>query len=89
MSTKLFPSNSCFTVAHLHSCYLAVGLHVTVCWFVVLCFHENHSHSVTVGQKMSLFQLVLQCCPLLKQVPPNSCCYCSCYAYTSCIRLSF
>jgi hypothetical protein len=28
--TKLFPSNSCYTAACLHSCYLAMGLHVTV-----------------------------------------------------------
>jgi hypothetical protein len=30
MSTELFPSNGCCTVACLHSCYLSMGLHVTV-----------------------------------------------------------
>jgi hypothetical protein len=30
VSTELFPSNDCCTVACLHSCYLALGLHVTV-----------------------------------------------------------
>jgi phosphate starvation-inducible membrane PsiE len=30
MSTELFPSNGCYTVACLHSCYLAMGLHVTI-----------------------------------------------------------
>jgi hypothetical protein len=29
--TELFPSNSCYTVACLHSCHLAMGLHVTIC----------------------------------------------------------
>jgi hypothetical protein len=33
VSTELFPSNSCSTVACLHSCYLAMGLHVTVSFF--------------------------------------------------------
>jgi hypothetical protein len=31
VSTELFPSNGCCTVASLHSCYLAIGLHVTIC----------------------------------------------------------
>jgi hypothetical protein len=31
MSTEVFPSNGCCTVACLHRCYLAVGLHVTIC----------------------------------------------------------
>jgi hypothetical protein len=31
MFAELFPSSGCCTVAYLHSCYLAVGLHVTVC----------------------------------------------------------
>jgi hypothetical protein len=30
VSTELFPSNGCCTVACLHSCYLAVGLHATI-----------------------------------------------------------
>jgi hypothetical protein len=30
VSTELFPSNGCCAVACLHSCYLAVGLHVTI-----------------------------------------------------------
>jgi hypothetical protein len=30
MSTELFPSGSCCTVAYLHSCYLAIDLHVTI-----------------------------------------------------------
>jgi hypothetical protein len=30
VSTELFPSNGCCTVACLHSCYLAMGLHVTI-----------------------------------------------------------
>jgi hypothetical protein len=30
LSTELFPSNGCFIVACLHSCYLALGLHVTI-----------------------------------------------------------
>jgi hypothetical protein len=30
MSTELFPRNGCCTVACLHCCYLAVGLHVTI-----------------------------------------------------------
>jgi hypothetical protein len=30
MSTELFLNNGCCTVARLHSCYLAMGLHVTV-----------------------------------------------------------
>jgi hypothetical protein len=29
--TELFPSNGCCTVACLHSCYLALGLHLTMC----------------------------------------------------------
>jgi hypothetical protein len=29
-STELFPSNGCCTVARLQSCYLAMGLHVTI-----------------------------------------------------------
>jgi hypothetical protein len=32
MSTELFPSNGCCTVDCLHSCYLAMGLHVTLCY---------------------------------------------------------
>jgi hypothetical protein len=28
--TELFPSNGCYTVPCLHSCYLAMGLHVTL-----------------------------------------------------------
>jgi hypothetical protein len=32
MSTELFPSNGCCTVACSHSCYLAIGLHVTILW---------------------------------------------------------
>jgi hypothetical protein len=28
VSTELFPSNGCFTVAGLHRCYSTVGLHV-------------------------------------------------------------
>jgi hypothetical protein len=30
VSTDLFPSNGCCTVACLHNCYLAMGLHVTI-----------------------------------------------------------
>jgi hypothetical protein len=30
VSTELFPSNGCYAVACLHSCYLAMGLHVTI-----------------------------------------------------------
>jgi hypothetical protein len=30
VSTELLPSNGCCTIAYLHSCYLAMGLHVTV-----------------------------------------------------------
>jgi hypothetical protein len=30
VSTELFPGNGCCTVACLHSCYLAMGLHVTI-----------------------------------------------------------
>jgi hypothetical protein len=29
VSTELFPSNGCCTVACLHSCYLTTGLHIT------------------------------------------------------------
>jgi hypothetical protein len=36
VSTELFPSNSCCTVTCLHSCYLAVGLHVTVCYWYIM-----------------------------------------------------
>jgi hypothetical protein len=32
VSTQLFPSNGCCTIACLHRCYLVVGLHVTVCF---------------------------------------------------------
>jgi hypothetical protein len=28
--TELFPSNGCYSVACLHSCYLAMGVHVTI-----------------------------------------------------------
>jgi hypothetical protein len=31
VSTESFPSNGCCNIACLHSCYLAMGLHVTVC----------------------------------------------------------
>jgi hypothetical protein len=34
VSTELFPSNSYCTVACLHSCYLAVGLQVTILIFI-------------------------------------------------------
>jgi hypothetical protein len=30
MSTELFPSNGCYIVSCLHSCYLVVDLHVTI-----------------------------------------------------------
>jgi hypothetical protein len=32
MSTELFSGNGCCTVACLHSCYLGVGLYITVCF---------------------------------------------------------
>jgi hypothetical protein len=31
--TELFPSNGCCTVACLHSCYLGMGVHVTILYF--------------------------------------------------------
>jgi hypothetical protein len=34
VSTELFPSNGCCTVACLHSCYLATGLHVPVLYII-------------------------------------------------------
>jgi hypothetical protein len=34
VSTVLFPSNGCCTVAYLQSCYLAISLHVTVLSFL-------------------------------------------------------
>jgi hypothetical protein len=44
VSSELFPSNGCCTVACLHSCYLAMGLHATIYSFwrseiMVLNFH--------------------------------------------------
>jgi hypothetical protein len=29
--TELLPNNGCCTVAYLHRCFLAMGLHVTIC----------------------------------------------------------
>jgi hypothetical protein len=37
MSTELFPSNGCCTVVCLHSCYLAMGLRVTISESLLLC----------------------------------------------------
>jgi hypothetical protein len=42
--TDLFPSNSCCTVTCLHSCYLAMGLHVTIWLQNVL--NKHHSSPV-------------------------------------------
>jgi hypothetical protein len=39
VSTELFPSNGFCTVACLHSCYLAMGLHVLL---LLLCYTEWH-----------------------------------------------
>jgi hypothetical protein len=36
MSTELFPSNGCCTVTHLHNCYLAMGLHVTIYIYIYI-----------------------------------------------------
>jgi hypothetical protein len=41
VSTELFPSNGCCTVACLHSCCLAMGLHVTV--YSIICVHDRHT----------------------------------------------
>jgi hypothetical protein len=50
VSTELFPSNACCTVARLHSCYLAMGLlvklitikkHVTKC-YMQFCVSAHH-----------------------------------------------
>jgi hypothetical protein len=42
VSTELFPSNSCCTVACLHSRYLAVDLHVTILSYVLRVMFPSH-----------------------------------------------
>jgi hypothetical protein len=49
LTTELFSSNGCCTVACLHSFYLAMGLHVTVLWSSVLWMRvvlEKHADSL-------------------------------------------
>jgi hypothetical protein len=49
--TELFPSNGCCTVACLHNCYLAMGLHVTLLimrsCITVFSSHGNGDNSRT------------------------------------------
>jgi hypothetical protein len=44
VSTGLFPSNGYCTVTCLHSCYFAVGLHVTIC--SVMCWQTHIRRTV-------------------------------------------
>jgi hypothetical protein len=58
-ATKLFPSNGCFTFACLHSCYLAMGLHVTIC----LCCSTCHIFAA----KFCLFVIYFRRCQNFRQ----------------------
>jgi hypothetical protein len=42
MSAELLHSNSCYTVVCLHSCYLAMGVHVTIC---TACGSDDDCHN--------------------------------------------
>jgi hypothetical protein len=59
MSTELFPSNGCCTVACLHRCYLAMGLHFTIFLNVVLVIDGVLlvSSVLFVRVKANLFQM--------------------------------
>jgi hypothetical protein len=56
VSTGLFPSNSCCTVPCLHSCYLAIGLHVTIPR--ILMYHNLFSVDSCLNFKACTHELV-------------------------------
>jgi hypothetical protein len=63
MSTELFPSNGCCTVACLHTCYLAMGLQYAAKSNQHVLKMDSHTVDFTVGFIHNSTQCV--CCVIL------------------------
>jgi hypothetical protein len=69
MSTELFPSDRCCVVTSLHSCSLAMGLHVTMCTYM---YHLTYS-DISLGTVFS-FTVTIWCWHIKSTTAPLSPC---------------